>query len=72
MDESRDQAAPRTRYDELLEHDHYTPAEAAYLLGMDNDVINQAVHRGRLKATMIGNDIFRIDRGDLVEWLETR
>ncbi len=72
VNESTQAPEPRSRYDELLDRDQYTPDEAAYLLGIDNDVINQAVHRGRLKATMIGSDIFQIDRGDLVHWLETR
>ncbi len=72
VDDSHPSPEPRSRYDELLQHDQYTPDEAAYLLGIDNDVIHQAVHRGRLKARMIGNDIFQIDRGDLVHWLETR
>lgn len=72
MDQFKDPAETPSRYDELLNRDQYTPDEAAYLLGMDNDVIHQAVHRGRLKATMIGEDIVSIDRGDLVQWLETR
>jgi excisionase family DNA binding protein len=56
----------------MLERDHYTPNEAATLLGMDDDVIHQAVHRGTLKAKKVGQDIVSIDRGDLVEWLENR
>lgn len=72
MDEMKDPAETPSRYGELLNRDQYTPDEAAYLLGMDNDVIYQAVYRGRLKAVMIGEDIVSIDRGDLVRWLETR
>lgn len=72
MDEFKDSAETPSRYDELLDRDQYTPDEAAYLLGIDNDVIHQAVHRGRLKAATIGEDIVSIDRGDLVQWLETR
>ncbi len=72
VDNAQPSPEPGSPYDELLERDQYTPDEAAYLFGIDNDVIHQAVHRGRLKATMIGNDIFQIDRGHLVHWLETR
>jgi len=72
MDEFKDPAETPSRYDELLNRDQYTPDEAAYLLGIDNDVIHQAVHRGTLKAVVIGNDIVSIDRGDLVQWLESR
>jgi excisionase family DNA binding protein len=72
MDDIKETAASRVNYSELLRKDHYTPDEAAYLLGIDNDVINQAVHRGRLPALMVGNDIISIKRGDLVHWLETR
>ncbi len=72
MDDHKEAPDTRSRYARLFDRDQYTPDEAAYLLGMDNDVINQAVHHDRLKATMIGNDILHIDRGDLVAWLETR
>ena len=72
MDDTANAPEPRSRYDELLDRDQYTPDEAAYLLGIDNDVINQAVHRGHLKAAMIGADILHIERGDLVRWLESR
>lgn len=72
MDETRNTPEGGSRYAELLDRDQYTPDEAAHLLGIDNDVIHQAVHRGRLKATMIGNDIVSIDRGDLVGWLDNR
>lgn len=72
MDDPRNTPKTSTDFSELLLKDQYTPDEAAYLLGMDNDVIHQAAHRGRLKARMIGEDIVSIDRGDLVAWLETR
>ncbi len=72
MDETRNAPEGGSRYADLRDRDQYTPDEAAYLLGIDNDVIHQAVHRGRLKATMVGDDILHIDRGDLVHWLDTR
>jgi len=72
MDDPRKTTETPNNFSELLLKDQYTPDEAAYLLGMDDQVIQQAVHRGTLKARMIGNDIFQIDRGDLVEWLGSR
>jgi len=72
MSQPTDPSTPRQSYAELLRHDRYTPEEAAYLLGMDVEVIQQAAHRGTLKASFIGRDIVSIDRGDLVHWLETR
>ena len=72
MTQPEETSSSKPTYAELLAHDRYTPEEAAYLLGMDVDVIRQAAHRHHLKATFIGNDIVSIDRGDLVRWLETR
>jgi excisionase family DNA binding protein len=72
MTQQPDPSTPREGYAELLRHDSYTPEEAAYLLGMDLEVIQQAAHRHTLKATFIGKDIVSIDRGDLVQWLESR
>ena len=57
---------------ELLHHDQYTPEDAAYLLGMDPDVILQAAHRHELPAIFAGHDVLYIRRGDLLHWLETR
>lgn len=57
---------------ELLHHDQYTPEDAAYLLGMDPDVIHQAAHRHELPAIFAGHDVLYIRRADLVHWLETR
>lgn len=62
----------QSKYSKILQKEAYTPDEAAYLLGIDHDVLYQAVHRGHLNALMIGEDIVSIDRGDLVKWLETR
>ena len=61
-----------THYRNLLEKEVYTPEEAAELLGMDDDVIYQAAHRGNLEVFKIGHDIVSIKRGDLVAWLESR
>ena len=72
MDHPHDASKPRWNYAELMQHDSYTPEEAAYLLGMDVEVIRQAAHRHTLKASFVGRDIVSIDRGDLVHWLETR
>jgi excisionase family DNA binding protein len=72
MVQSPDSPKPRWNYAELLQHDAYTPEEAAYLLGMDVDVILQAAHRHTLKATFVGRDIVSINRSDLVHWLENR
>lgn len=71
MDRARN-AKPHPNFDQILHKDQYTPDEAAYLLGIDDDVINQAVHRGDLHALVIGHDIISIERGDLVRWLERR
>jgi excisionase family DNA binding protein len=58
--------------EELLHKEQYNPDEAAYLLGMDVNVIHQAAHRHDLPATFVGHDVTFIRRADLLRWLETR
>jgi excisionase family DNA binding protein len=66
-----DAAPTRRNFEQILQQDTYTPEEAAYLLGIDNDTIYTAAQRGDLKATFVGNDLVSIERGDLVDWLDT-
>lgn len=65
---------PPYRYDvsELLRRDHYTVEEAAYLLGMDPEVLNQAAHRHELAAIFADHHVTHLRRDDLVRWLESR
>ncbi len=57
---------------ELLHRDHYTVDEAAYLLGMDPDVLNQAAHRHELPAIFAEHHVIHLRRDDLVHWLASR
>jgi len=57
---------------ELLHHDHYTVEEAAYLLGMDPAVLNQAAHRHELPAILAEHHVIHLRRDDLLRWLESR
>jgi excisionase family DNA binding protein len=72
MDRPQDPTVERRDFSELLHHDQYTPQEAAFLLGVDVDVIYQAAHRGNLKAVIAGHDVLYIFRHDLIEWLDSR
>ncbi len=72
MNQPQNSSMPPSHISTLLGQDHYTPEEAAELLGMDIDVIYQAAHRGHLPALKVGNDIISIKRADLVGWLESR
>lgn len=65
---------PPLRYDvaELLHRDHYSVEEAAYLLGMDPEVLNQAAHRHELAAIFADHHVMHLRRDDLVRWLESR
>ena len=57
---------------EMLHHDHYTPRELADLLGITTDSVCQAAFRGDLHAKIVGHDIIRIQREDVIMWLEQR
>ncbi len=57
---------------ELLHSDHYRPKELAELLELDMYIIQRAVYDGQLKASVIGHDIVRIDREEVLRWLEDR
>ena len=57
---------------EMLHHEHYTPRELADLLGTTNDFVCQAAFRGDLIAEIVGHDIVRIQREDVITWLEKR
>jgi excisionase family DNA binding protein len=67
-----DNTPTRPSFEQILQKDTYTPEEAAYLLGIDNDTIYTAAQRGDLQATFAGNDLISIERSDLVRWLENR
>lgn len=72
MDNNRDTFPYRAEIAELLHHDHYTVEEAAYLLGMDPSVLNQAAHRHELLATFVQHHVVNLRRDDLLRWLESR
>ncbi len=74
MSEANNPADARdmSRIEELLNQDHYTPAEASEVLNMSRRTILAAVYGGELKATMAGNDIVSISRSNLVDWLRRR
>ncbi len=57
---------------DLLHRDHYTVEEAAYLLGMAPEVLNQAAHRHELPAIFAEHHVIHLRRDDLVRWLESR
>lgn len=57
---------------DLLHHDHYTVEEAAYLLGMDPGVLNQAAHRHELPAIFAEHHVIYLRRDDLLRWLASR
>ena len=64
-----------TRRDEieaLLHRDHYTLEQAAYILGMNPEVICQAAQRHELNAYFVNHTIVDIHRDDLVNWLASR
>jgi hypothetical protein len=72
MDE-RHLADPDLRdIDELLHHDHYTVEEAAFLLGIDPNVLSQAAHRHELAAIFVEHHVIHLRRDDLIQWLRSR
>ncbi len=72
MDRTRDIHPRREDIENLLHHDHYTVDEAAYILGVNVDVLCQAAQRHELKAYFVNHTIVDIHRDDLVRWLESR
>ncbi len=62
----------RQTISDLLHRDHYRVDEAAYLLGIDPKVLNQAAHRHELPAIFAEHHVIHIRRDDLVRWLESR
>ncbi len=67
---SSDSGGDRNRALHLLHKDHYRPEEAAYLLGIDADVIYHAAFAKQLKAEIVGHDVVGIQRHDLIRWME--
>ena len=51
---------------ELLHSDRYRPKELAEL---NIYVIQRAIYDGQLKASVVGHDIVRIDRDEVLRWL---
>ena len=72
MEEPFDATPDLSDIDELLHHDHYTVEEAAFLLGMDPNVLRQAAHRHELSAIFVDHHVIHVRRDDLVAWLRTR
>jgi excisionase family DNA binding protein len=56
--------------DEILRHDCYSPEELAVLLGVNRHTIEQAAHRGELRAEMLDHHIVSISRDAVVRWIE--
>jgi excisionase family DNA binding protein len=54
---------------ELLRQEYYTPEELHTLLGIGLDVIRRAAYAGSLKADIVGHDIMRVHRRDVLDWL---
>ncbi len=54
----------------LLHKDHYSPSEAAYLLGIDVNRIYQAAFARRLHAEIVGHDVVSVSREALIAWLK--
>ncbi|MEI7554330.1 cytidylate kinase-like family protein [Candidatus Chlorohelix sp.] len=55
-------------YDRLKAQESYSLKEAAAVLLTDSDLIQQAVYRGELKATVMNHNVTRISREALAEW----
>ncbi len=72
MDRVRDTYPRREDIESLLHHDHYSVDEAAYILGVNVEVLCQAAQRHELKAYFVNHVIVDIHRDDLVAWLESR
>lgn len=62
----------RKRAEELLHQNEFTLRELADLLGTAEDFLLHEVWRGNLKALRFGEDIIRIERHDVLEWLDRR
>lgn len=61
---------PKTRrIDEALTKDYYTIYEVADLLHFHHKTIRRAIKGGQLKATQFNNREWRINKGDLEEFI---
>ncbi len=58
--------------EKVIQQDSYTPQELAELLELDEGLIKQEVHRGRLRGNKLGNDIIDIPRDAVIEWMNQR
>lgn len=56
----------------MLRQEFYSPEELSRLLDMSVYVIQEAVYRGDLKATVVDHHILEIRRSDVLDWLATR
>jgi hypothetical protein len=65
-------SAERKSPEEILRQAAYTPQELAELLEMTPYLIQSAVWRGQLKATVVGHDIVSNQREDVLRWLAQR
>jgi hypothetical protein len=54
---------------ELLQHERYTLAEAAEVLGLDVHVVEHAAFSGELRAEIVEHQILAIRREDLIAWV---
>ena len=58
--------------EKVIQQDSYTPEELAELLDLDEGLIKQEVHKGRLRGNKIGNDIVDVPRDAAIEWMNRR
>jgi cytidylate kinase len=55
-------------YQRLVDQESYSLKEAAQVLLTDPDLLQQAVYRGELKATVMNHNVTRISREALADW----
>lgn len=62
-------AVGRSQALRLLDKDWCSPEEAAYLLGVGSAAICQAAFGKHLTAEIVGHDVVRVRRDDLLRWM---
>lgn len=67
---AQDSSTNRNRALRLLHQERYRPEEAAYLLGIEANVLCQAAFHNQLNAEIVGHDVVSFHRDDLIRWLE--
>ena len=65
-------AQDRPTAEDLLHREHYTPEEAACLLGIRVSTIRRAARTGALPAAIVDHRVLCIRRDDILRWLSER